>query len=287
MCNRDSVTHHLSPLQPPVGVLRYLMNGEIGELRSSLLTEHVFFFKCPSSSLNLLYSVFSSVSSQSLPKDLNMITYTYTSSWSFLPVRPLKHKSLRNVAKTFQNLFNYISKQNLNVQPWGFCLIDWSNLPFHTLSGVTHTCRTKTLHEVRLVYCQQQASMLNYWGSSVLSLFISAKNRKMWLSSVSRSALRPFTCVKRRVRVRVRMSIIIISRALINIELFSLHTTTWVFSKLYYSYTICVFFRVNSTVASALLQGPLSGLMAALSHWRLRLPAFPCSTWYVTSKLRL
>lgn len=48
--------------------------------------------------------------------------------------------------------------------------------------------------------------MLNYWDSSVLSLFISAKNRKMWLSSVSRSALRPFTCVKRRVRVRVRMS---------------------------------------------------------------------------------
>lgn len=75
----------------------------------------------------------------------------------------------------------------------------------------------------------------------------------------------------------------IISRALINIELFSLHTTTWVFSK----FSIYVFFRVNSTVASALLQGPLSGFMAALSHWRLRLPAFPCSTWYVTSKLRL
>lgn len=71
-----------------------------------------YFFKCPSS-VNLLYLIFSSLSSQSLPRDLNMITYTYTSSWSFPPVRPLKQESLRNSAKTSQNLCNDIGKLTL------------------------------------------------------------------------------------------------------------------------------------------------------------------------------
>lgn len=37
MCNKDSLTYISFLLQPPVGVLRYLINGEIGELCSSLL----------------------------------------------------------------------------------------------------------------------------------------------------------------------------------------------------------------------------------------------------------
>lgn len=42
-------------------------------------------------------------------------------------------------------------------------------------------------------------------------------------------------------------------------------------------------FRINSPVASALLQGSFCWLLAALSHWGLWLSDFSCSTWYAAS----
>lgn len=214
-----------------------------------------------------------------------MITYTYTSSWSFPPVRPLKHKSLRNLAKTFQKNFNYISKQNLTctvgilfhrlVQPAvSLSLGGHTYLPDQNVARGTFGVLSATSVNVKLL-------ML----ISPLFVYFHKKQEDVAFFSFPFSFEAFYMCEKESEGESENepWCVIIISRALIHIELFSLHTSTWVFSK----FSIYVFFRVNSTVASALLQGPLSGLMAALSHWRLRLPAFPCSTWYVTSKLRL
>lgn len=40
------------------------------------------------------------------------------------------------------------------------------------------------------------------------------------------------------------------------------------------------YFRINSPVACAVLQGSFTGLLAAISNWRLWLSAFSCYAWY-------
>lgn len=129
-------TDSMSPLQPPVGILRYIMNGEIGEKLTVVITKPfkpTRAFKCTS------YPSF--LFSQSQQKALNMITCTSTSSWSCPTVSHIYVLDIIKRSKICSPLYLVTAA----------VILDWSSLPFQSLSGVTQTCRTKTSGKVSVL----------------------------------------------------------------------------------------------------------------------------------------